>query len=102
MQSSKPFSEIREIFEKMMSVEYESWTELSELDFEIDRVTLSRQRIVDKNAGGTGLLVPAWNFYGKLNEKSLAEDGGKFEKIGESFMTINAVDGSVIDIQKGY
>ncbi len=58
----KPFFEIREIFETMMRIQYEPQAEFSELDFEIDRVTLSLHRIVEQDSNKTGLLVPAWNF----------------------------------------
>ncbi len=96
----KPFSEIREIFEKMMLVKYEAQAESSQYDFEINRVTLSLHRIIERNSNETGLLVPAWNFYGKW---TIADStGGQFELLGESFLTINAIDGSIIDISKGY
>ncbi len=95
----KPFSQIKEIFETMMRIQYEPQAEYVELNFEINRVTLSLHRIVEQNDNDTGLLVPAWNFYGKLTNKT---SDGQFEELGGSFMTINAVDGSVIDTQKGY
>lgn len=96
----KPFPEIQEIFEKMMDVNYEQEAELyGGMDFEINRVMLSLQRIVDTDSGEEGLLVPAWNFYGKLTVGSQKE---QFEKLGESFMSINAIDGTVIDPMKGY
>lgn len=98
----KPFSEIREIFEKMMRMKYEPQAEQSELDFEINRVTLCLHRIVEKNSNASGLLVPAWNFYGKLKVNESGEEYEKFEMLGKSFMTINAVDGSVIDCSLGY
>ena len=95
-----PFSEIQEVFEKMMSVNYEPEAELyGGMDFDINRVTLSLQRIIDADSGEEGLLVPAWNFYGKLTVGSSMD---QFEKLGESFMSINAVDGTVIDPLKGY
>ena len=96
----KPFPEIQEVFEKMMSVNYEPEAELySGMDFEINRVTLSLQRVSEEDSGDTGLLIPAWNFYGKLTVGSSEE---QFEKLGESFMSINAIDGTVIDPMKGY
>ena len=100
----KPFSEIQEIFEKMMTIEYEVQAEFggTEYDFEIDRVTLSLHRIVEQNSNESGLLVPAWNFYGKLIVNASGEDYEKFEELGKSFMTINAIDGSIIDTGKGY
>ncbi len=101
----KPFSEIREIFENMMGIKYEPQAELSgdKYNFEINRVTLSLHRIVEKNSNESGLMVPAWNFYGKLNvTPSSGSSTGIVEYLGESYMTINAIDGSIIDTSKGY
>lgn len=96
----KSFSEIKEIFEKMMSVKYEfQASQYNGMDFEINRVTLSLHRVIEKDSNDSGLLVPAWNFYGKLIVGSGKE---QFEKTGETFMTISAIDGSVIDVNKGY
>lgn len=97
----KPFSEIRGIFESMMLVKYEAQAENSAYDFDINRVTLSLHRIVEKNSNESGLLVPAWNYYGKLTIKTDPPDGSS-EDIGQSFLTVNAIDGSIIDIYKGY
>ncbi len=100
----KPFSDIQEIFEKMMLVKYEAQAEYggTEYSFEINRVTLSLHRIVEQNSNESGLLVPAWNFYGKLTKLSEGNPYGATEEIGISFMTINAIDGSIIDTSKGY
>jgi hypothetical protein len=96
-----PFTEIQEIFENMMLVKYEAQSETSKYTFMIDRVTLSLHRIIEQNSNESGLLVPAWNFYGKWTIKT-DDPNGSFEYLGQSFMTINAIDGSVIDIYKGY
>ena len=98
----KPFFEIQEIFEKMMRIKYEADPTLAHggVDFEISRVTLSLQRITEQNSIENGLLVPTWNFYGKRTEHY--EDGGGNEEIGASFMSINAIDGSIINTEKGY
>lgn len=99
----KPFSQIQEIFEKMMLVKYEAQAENSKEDFEINRVTLSLHRIIEQNSNESGLLVPAWNFYGKQILKTDTPGlGGQYEYMGQSFLSINAIDGSVIDTYKGY
>ena len=100
-----PFSEIQQTFEKMVHIQYAPRASKNhKLHFQIDRVTLSLHRIEEQNANRTGLLVPAWNFYGKLTETFYDFEEGEQteESIGESFMTINAIDGSVIDNSKGY
>ena len=100
-----PFSDIKQTFERMMRVKFAPQaSENYKLYFQIDRVTLSLHRIEEQNATRTGLLVPAWNFYGKLTVTYFDfEEGEQTEEfLGESFMTINAIDGSVIDNSKGY
>lgn len=49
----KPFSEIQEIFEKMMGVKYEAQADYSgsKYDFEINRITLSLHRIIEQDSG---------------------------------------------------
>lgn len=103
----KPFSEVREIFEKMIFIKYEDYAkDYDSFVFEIDRATLSLQRIAEQNSIENGLLVPVWNFYGTLTR----EVNGKKEvgglngpgTINSSVLSINAIDGSIIDISKGY
>lgn len=99
----KPFSDIQEIFEKMMRIKYEpraeNGKEGDEMNFDINRVMLSLHRIIEQDSNETGLLVPAWNFYGKMTN---IHSYGQYEALGKSFLTINAIDGSVIDTNKGY
>lgn len=97
----EPFSEIQQVFEKMMRVKYEAQAEYNGYDFEINRVTLSLHRIIEQNSNESGLLVPAWNFYGKLVTDP-DDPLWRSETLGQSFLTINAIDGSIIDIYKGY
>jgi hypothetical protein len=98
----KQFSEIQEIFEKMMFIKYEAQADIAHVryEFEIDRVTLSLQRVVEQNSISNGLLIPVWNFYGKVIET--IDDTHSNIKNGESVMSINAIDGSIIDINLGY
>lgn len=88
----------------MMLVKYEAQAEYSKEDIEISRVTLSLHRIIEQNSNESGLLVPAWNFYGKQISTLNDPDGYSepIETLNQSFLTINAIDGSIIDISKGY
>ena len=99
----KPFSEIEEIARKMLRIKYEpdardEHTESIRID--IDRVELSLQRVAEQDNFERGLLIPAWNFFGKY---SYTFDDGNITntEIG-SFLSINAIDGSIIDVQQGY
>ena len=55
----------------------------------VGRITLSYSRVQDRNNPTGFLMVPVWDFFN-------AEDPA------ESFLTINAVDGTVIDREFGY
>ena len=98
------FTTIQQTFERMMNVTYAAKASKNNmLEFQINRVTLSLHRITEQNANEYGLLIPAWNFYRKVIERSIVNDQVHVEeKTGESMMTINAIDGSVIDNSKGY
>ncbi|MEG0836094.1 MAG: DUF6034 family protein [Christensenellaceae bacterium] len=101
-----PFDEISSIFERMIRVKYEPVINIADydsLELSISRVQLCMQRIAKKDSITVGLLVPTWNFYGT----------GIYTRGGESFpynstsevsllLSMNAVDGTIIDPQKGY
>ena len=90
-----------------------------EIDATISRVQLCYLLIKDQNAeNNTGLLVPAWVFYGDIVSQTFWNDGTSYDPLyrqgmsgasGCSFslgptivFAVNAVDGSVIDPSLGY
>ncbi len=89
-----PFSQIQEIFEKMMPVVYANFGMDSDYQIEVNEVRLCLWRIFDKDSYTRGILAPVWCFYGSLNGLR----GTEFLPI----LILNAVDGSVIDPQQGY
>jgi len=99
----KPWSEIEGVFEKMMPIKYAAYTpHYSNVRIEVTRACLSLQRIMEKDSFTTGLLVPVWNFYGTQTftdeqGKENVVDGGYFP-----LLSVNAIDGSVIDPLQGY
>ena len=96
-----PFSQIQQTFENMMPIQYAPQAISRKLHIEIDRVTLSLHRIVERDSIESGLLIPAWNFYGRHTDYDW-EDNSEIWSHTQSLMTINAIDGSVIDNEKGY
>ena len=46
-------------------------------------------------------LVPAWNFYGTINGQEAEEEGG-ITSLDSPLLTLNAVDGTVINTYLGY
>lgn len=104
-----PFDEIIAIYEKMMQIRnadilnYEK-----ERNYYIDRIAFGYGRIYEPSADATtGVLVPVWNFFGTFDASYEGEDGqvdtytGSKDKYS-SQLTINAVDGSVINLALGY
>lgn len=98
-----PFGEIAEIFEKMTVICSERYISSDRKQLiEITHVSLSLQRIMERDSYTSGLLVPVWNFYGTVT---------KWDNEGQAYtndlehmpiMSINAIDGSIIDVFKGY
>ncbi len=106
-----PFNDIALKFEKQMQIEWETRAQedyFSEIAFTVDHVSLEYQRIAEQNSIEDGLLVPVWNFYAACTAIDPdGEDHGPAMMSGDGvydwpLMTINAVDGSIIDIMQGY
>lgn len=93
----KTFDEIKAAFEKMVLItNAKSDSELdSGVTVEIHRVVLGYARISEADSYDTGLLVPVWDFQGKVTDEYGNESVG-------SIMTINTIDGSIIDRSLGY
>ena len=103
----KTFDEAMEIFKDAVSYTYVAQLEDSDISraFHIDRITLSLQRISEQNSLGYGLIVPVWNFYGTQQDTYTGDNGevtSTFNTPGTSMLSINAIDGTIIDIEKGY
>ena len=101
-----PFAEIERIFQRMMVVQKEPVAKgenMESLRYDVGRVELCLWRIIDKNSFTDGILVPVWNFY---CAETLVQADGYVRTIDDysdhPTLTINAVDGSVIDVFKGY
>lgn len=92
-----PFKDIQSIFSKMILVTQAQYGGDVKLTLNIDEVRLGMMRIQDKNGSGNGLLVPVWDFFG-----TMTMDGQELPKERISYLTINAIDGSIIDRMKGY
>ena len=90
-----------------------------EIDVKIDEIQLRLLRIREQNTEGTrtGILVPAWVYYGSVKNATYWEDPsqntvvyqGSSNQFGNLYdwgptivLAINAVDGSIIDTAIGY
>lgn len=112
-----PFSEIQQIFETQMMVEG-LWTNPADMDviareIVITKVTLGMMQIREKNTRDGLLMVPTWNFQGyEIYTYAAPVPGGYIldennqyvndQLAGHSFLSINAIDGSIINPILGY
>lgn len=120
------FDDANEIFEKMVFTVYESQTqplnprvESIKIDVAIDEIQLRLLRIREQNTEGTrtGILVPAWVYYGSVKKATYWDDSslntiiyqGSSNEFGNTYywgptivLAINAIDGSIIDTAIGY
>lgn len=103
------FDSIVKIYEQMMEVSNADIVNYeAKRTYHIRNIKFGYTRIYDPAADNdTGLLVPVWDFFGGFDSEMSEEDGGytrqdSGERSSQSFMTINAIDGSVIDRSLGY
>ena len=100
-----PFSEIQGIFEKMLVKKYGDFFDGMDIsvDFNIDEVRLGYARVMEKGNPMEGQLVPVWDFFGSQtihypdNSEPCITQGPY-----ESWLTILAADGTVMDRGLGY
>ena len=106
-----PFSDIAEIFAKMIMVKNSDVQIANERNgfttfrnFEVHKVKLGLMRIRAKDSFDEGLLVPVWDFWGteKWTYDGWDNYGVDIDHGEEIILTINAIDGSMIDRDLGY
>ena len=94
----KPYEEIRKTFEDMITIKHAVQMEGEEVKITVNRVALAYARICEEDSLTNGLLVPVWDFQGK--RILYAVTGSTLTT--NDVMTINAIDGTVIDRALGY
>lgn len=110
----KDFNEIMDVFKKQISIEgaFMQNENIIETKIEIERIVLGGMKIINKDSAGEYLFVPVWDFFGRVTSKykpgtgdqgQLGDDNEWVDDgYGYSIMTINAVDGSIINRSIGY
>ena len=68
----------------------------------IEKVTLTLRRIMEQNNAENGFFVPVWDFYGTTQTTYKNEPPSEFFSNNRPLLTINAIDGTVIDLNRGY
>ncbi len=99
------FDSIIKIYEQMMEVSNADITEYeNNRTYHIRKIVLGYSRIYDPATDcDTGLMVPVWDFIGgfdAITDDYNVKNNGEYSN--QSFMTINAIDGTIIDRELGY
>ena len=103
-----PFDAVMERFDQMVRVKYEGmmadpgWGDIRSMEVQVDRIELSLERVIQPDNIDGGLLVPVWSFFGSI---LCTRPGDSFNHAYDPtvpFLTLNAVDGTLIDPRKGY
>ena len=92
-----PFSDVMDVFEKMYVVTNDG----TSMDVTVTDVRLGYVRVRMQDKRNEAMLVPAWDFFGDC----VAHEAGETYTVGDasrSLLTINAIDGSIIDRAAGY
>ena len=91
----KSFEEIKNTFEEMVVIENAPTEDTGKTVINVTNVNLVYTRISEKDRFDTGLIVPVWDFEGTIvNEYGMEQTG--------NILSINAIDGTVINRTLGY
>lgn len=101
-----PLEEAVASFERMIGYQYAAYEageeELCDDAYLcIDEIRLGLTRIAEKNAQQQGYLVPSWTFFGHYKLSDFWPDGEGHHGT-EAILIVNALDGSIIDPDRGF
>ncbi len=102
------FDGIMERFDQMVRVKYEGmmadpgWGGILSMEVQVDRIELSLERVIQPDNIDGGLLVPVWSFFGSILCTRPQDSFNHAYDPTVPFLTLNAVDGTLIDPMKGY
>ncbi len=102
------FDAVMERFAQMVEIQYEPmlndprWDNIQSIEVQVDKIVLSLQRVAQPDNIDGGLLVPTWNFFGSILCSTPKDTFNHMYNPSLPFMTLNAVDGNLIDPLKGY
>lgn len=103
------FDDVTDVFETM-SMAVHAWDgyaqgspNLKSVDITVDHIKFGLTRITEQNKRDSGLLVPVWDFFGTATQ--IFDQNGQEIRYGDGpipILTINAIDGSIINRSLGY
>lgn len=95
-----PFEKVLDIACKILPLKFAAMEQQEEQLVRIDRIRLGYMPVLRRDGGQAFQLTPVWNFYG-LNVRDFEKDPYHSD-INEAHLTVNALDGTVIDLAYGY
>ena len=101
-----PLEEAVASFERMIGYQYAAYEAGEEEPCDdaylcIDEIRLGLTRIAEKNTQEQGYLVPSWTFFGHYKLSDFRPDGYGHHGT-EAILIVNALDGSIIDPDRGF
>ena len=69
---------------------------------EINRIVFNMMRVAQKESSDSYYYLPVWDFLGKTVDNNMETQEDDVPVSEKSFLTINAIDGSIIDRGLGY
>ena len=101
-----PLEEAVASFERMIGYQYAAYEAGEEEPCDdaylcIDEIRLGLTRIAEKNTQEQGYLVPSWTFFGHYKLSDFWPDGEGHHGT-EAILIVNALDGSIIDPDRGF
>lgn len=100
-----PFAKVMEIAGKLLHLKYTAYEQTYfQVQAQVNDIRLGYMRVPLKDNPSAFQLVPVWDFFGEValinahdNQRTIRRDWAN-----NSLMTINALDGTVIDREYGY
>jgi hypothetical protein len=103
------FNDTMKVFDTM-SLVVNAWDGLAQgnpnlvgVEINVDHIQFGLARVTEQNKRDSGLLVPAWDFMGSMTY--ISKVNGETKKMDDGpipILTINAIDGSIINRSLGY
>ncbi|WP_062106734.1 DUF6034 family protein [Bacillus niameyensis] len=99
----KSFADIQDVFEKMSLITHAyPGEDGAKTTLDISKAQLGLMRINEKNNSDTALLIPVWDYFGTLTYDNEDDEPYIDTDLLNSRLTINAIDGSIINRRLGY
>ncbi len=107
-----PFSDVQDVFEKMIFVKNHYLLEANKVNgfdtirnLDVDRVQLTLMRVRDEKSMSDGTIIPVWDFWGTTI--ACAADSQHTDLVSNDahygvVLSINAIDGTIVDRELGY